>query len=1497
MRKLFLLFPVFIMGLILSFPSIAQFNVNISTGATANMTATNAGSVRTFTANAATANVNIADIIAAYTGGITEVRILTGSTGGTEDGNITFGNAIDYNGIGLGKTLTLTANNTINATQNITDATAGGDLLNLNFTGNGLGASVSTTAGVRMAATFQTNGGNITLVGTQNDAGAKGVDVPSGNISTSGGFLSVTGTANGANVIVPVPNTCDGIDIQSATTNTNGGAITLNGTSSNANGNNGVQIDSPLNSGAGAVTITGISNGNAAGVVNTIGSITATTGNINITGTANSTLLTAVPQVFAAGVSIVSAVSATSGNITINATNSANASAFFNSVGIGMNNGTITTTTGNVTINGTANNSNATATLALGVQILTTITTTSGSMSLRGINNAFAPAFALTNVVMPTVSNGSVNTTNGTINITGISNNTGTSGASLGVLITVPINNIGTGNLTITGESNGDAAAVRFANAPITATGGDITITGTSRKFTTAGADAISVGTLNNSPITNTTGKITLTGYNEGTASALNIFSNLTTTTGDITLNGTSVQGYGIYANANLQTNGGKINLVGEGRNSFGGILGETGRTINSNGGDITMNGVAKSTTSNAVGVILLNTTNSGAGKITITGESNGDASAVRVNNSLTTTTGNVAITGTAKTTTGNGRGIEVLGTILTGVGSVTLNGESASLFPAVGVFNTITTNGGDVTLNGKATNTINNPATAPSFGLEIQQPISTGAGKITLTGEGNGGVSAVLTWINGNLITTTGNVEITGKAKSAVGSARGVDIRNPIITTSGSVTLNGESASLFPATGIYNTITTSGGDVTLNGKATNTSNNPTTEFPNGVEIVQPISTGAGKINITGENNGGVPSVLIWVNGNLTTTSGNIEITGKAKSTVGIGRGVDIRNPIITTSGNVSITGESASEYPGASFFSNITSTSGSFVLKGINSNVTTNSTVPYGIETGGTISTGGNGTISIEGENNANARALLIFPTTTISTVNGDVSIKGTGKSTNNTYVNAIGVDIQGLVNITGTGSITVNGESNANSLALAVFSATTTLRTNTGDINLNGLSKSTVGTLSRAVEILSPMQSSGGKMNIIGESRGLASAIRATFSLINQKDISLLSRRGNISFENNRFIQSTNGGAIDICVAPSYNLLVSGAIGGNSIQTTAGAPINITNGGNSLAVGNATNLVGTISNGTNTIPAGIYTTQNLGNIKINNNLKTVTSVSLTTANINNYTIRVRLEDICAGSLSFANPLNVANFSLANAPAGTSIVSVQRLSNTEALITLGYTGTDDILDLTFPLAQLNIGGTAFNPIGANSIIAIPIAEGSFIPPIIKGTARSQSVDLTWDAVFGARTYEIFGYAAGQPQQLLGTTNENKFTVTGLRNGTTYFFRINAVTSRGTRSGFSNLVELRPSIVLSAEEETLNNTFAVYPNPSNGVFSIATKELKGRNAEISVMDLSGRLVYHQKMNLSGNLETELQLNIASGVYLLQLKTDKEVYQRKVVVER
>lgn len=80
--------------------------------------------------------------------------------------------------------------------------------------------------------------------------------------------------------------------------------------------------------------------------------------------------------------------------------------------------------------------------------------------------------------------------------------------------------------------------------------------------------------------------------------------------------------------------------------------------------------------------------------------------------------------------------------------------------------------------------------------------------------------------------------------------------------------------------------------------------------------------------------------------------------------------------------------------------------------------------------------------------------------------------------------------------------------------------------------------------------------------------------------------------------------------------------------------------------------------------------------------------------------------------------------------------------------------------------------------------------------------------------------------------------------------------------------------------------------EAVDNGMEVYPNPSNGTFVV---EISGVEAiaQLVLVDVAGRQVYTEGVTLNGNFRKDLSLNVADGMYLLQVVTEEGVATRKV----
>ncbi|MEZ4874857.1 MAG: M36 family metallopeptidase [Flavobacteriaceae bacterium] len=89
-------------------------------------------------------------------------------------------------------------------------------------------------------------------------------------------------------------------------------------------------------------------------------------------------------------------------------------------------------------------------------------------------------------------------------------------------------------------------------------------------------------------------------------------------------------------------------------------------------------------------------------------------------------------------------------------------------------------------------------------------------------------------------------------------------------------------------------------------------------------------------------------------------------------------------------------------------------------------------------------------------------------------------------------------------------------------------------------------------------------------------------------------------------------------------------------------------------------------------------------------------------------------------------------------------------------------------------------------------------------------------------------------------------------------------------------------------------IVLGALDIDFNNNFVVYPNPSNGMINILSKESLGET-QISIVDMNGRTVYTAKVDL-GNQTTIDASKLTEGIYIVKVDSGSQSYNTKLIIQ-
>ena len=81
--------------------------------------------------------------------------------------------------------------------------------------------------------------------------------------------------------------------------------------------------------------------------------------------------------------------------------------------------------------------------------------------------------------------------------------------------------------------------------------------------------------------------------------------------------------------------------------------------------------------------------------------------------------------------------------------------------------------------------------------------------------------------------------------------------------------------------------------------------------------------------------------------------------------------------------------------------------------------------------------------------------------------------------------------------------------------------------------------------------------------------------------------------------------------------------------------------------------------------------------------------------------------------------------------------------------------------------------------------------------------------------------------------------------------------------------------------------------------FTIYPNPSNGVFTVSLANMTSKKADLRIMNVIGNEIYHETLTRDNStLSTTIDLSRyskAKGLYYVKLETDNFSVVRRVIV--
>ena len=955
---------------------------------------------------------------------------------------------------------TVNGNLTVNANQQATPST--GDITGVNVnngliqaTGSGAvtvkGKGGNDSGGLQYGVRVQGGGGIIGgtsgLLTVQGTGGASagdsnyGVGVTGTNsmITSSGGNVSVTGTGGGAGAsAINI-----GVDVLSAGQISAGGSGTVTVVGQGGN-------------------TTGSGNFNFGIYVDDAGStITSSGGNVSVTGTGggagssrgNRGVVLVAGQVSAGG----------SGTVTVVGQGGTTTGQFSYGVQVGPGSASMTSSGGNVSVTGIGGGAGgssdnygvvvfAAGTIGAGV---------SGTVSVDGTGGTGSAGF--NQGVFVTGSSSMITSSGGNVQVTGMAGS-GPSSFAIDVETSGSISTaISGGSGTLIGNSmNFDNSAVITANSTSTVTLRQKT------NGTTIGlgaADAAGILGLTDAELDRVTaGTVNIGNADSGTitvSAAITHGNNLSLTTGaGITVNQAvtmasdksfSATSTSTTAGISLATASSDIAATGTGTISVTAtrqINLNDGASLTTVNGSLTVSANAAGTTGGAfTGVDVIDNaviSSSGTGGVVVIsrgGAAGGDGIHMSGGRILSTGTGTIAVTGTG------------------GDGAVTNRGV---FFRQFGKVSSVT---GDITVTGQGgggAGTNNHGVWLINAGA-IE---STGAANITVVGSGgtgggdySSGVSIANARIQGTG-SSSGTITVTGTAGSGANSY-GVELTQPNFTAIESnnqaITIIADSVSINPMIGATNPSIKAGtGTVTFRQKTAGTA-----------------------INLGGADAAGV---LGLTDAELdVVTAGTVNIGNADSGTITVSAAITHGNNLSLTTGAGITVNQAVTMASDKSFSATSTSTTAGISLPNGTSDITSS----------------GTGAISLTA-----ARSVALASGSSLTTVNGNLTVSANQQTTATTG-NFVGVDVNnGVIEATGTGTVTVQGKGGDHSsgfqIGVQVLAGGDIRGGTSGLLTVAGTSGASSGTDNHGIYINgtgSTITSSGGNVSVTGNSSTVGS------------------------------------------------------------------------------------------------------------------------------------------------------------------------------------------------------------------------------------------------------------------------------------------------------------------------------------------------------------------------------------------------------------------
>ena len=251
--------------------------------------------------------------------------------------------------------------------------------------------------------------------------------------------------------------------------------------------------------------------------------------------------------------------------------------------------------------------------------------------------------------------------------------------------------------------------------------------------------------------------------------------------------------------------------------------------------------------------------------------------------------------------------------------------------------------------------------------------------------------------------------------------------------------------------------------------------------------------------------------------------------------------------------------------------------------------------------------------------------------------------------------------------------------------------------------------------------------------------------------------------------------------------------------------------------------------------------------------------------------------------------------------------PEGVFPVTVQvqlhEGTNEIKIVTTAYNGDGGLstmgLNQNGTNADIVAGRNSANWSASNECISF-MPEGGAVCDVTTGLwadgITATGATLHWDAAAGATDYyvSVGNVSAGTLVSKIPVTGATSTTITGLAAGTDYGFQVRTFcVDMGVTAAMSDKYYFSTPARFGSASTSVN----LYPNPSNGQFTLALNGYENTSVELSITNSIGQVVYASSIAVTGTNHTEsIDLDhVAPGMYQVSLTGNASATDYSIVI--